>query len=484
MLTRRDVLKLGVFSAVSPKLFGRSLASASTDVLVIGAGLSGLNAALWLEDMGASVRILEGSDRVGGRVYTAPNQEIPGRPELGASGMGHGYSRLISTANKLGVPLEGLRPRSNGLLDQTLLNLSGESITLESWAKHDKNPFEDDKFRKMLPRSASYAVYAQNNPLPKGDLMAWRQTEYSRQDVSLHQFLSMHGWTDAQIRLGAGTNMGYGGTEFDLSVMMMFQNLRWLEYQNLVSKGRSGMAAAGGNQRIPEAMAKALKGDLIRNARVTGLRTNKQGVEVTTSDGNSHRAKFAICTMPFSALRLVSIDPILPPVHATAVSQLGYTPSVQVHFVPTQKYWEMDELPPSMWTDGIGGRFMALRNNSDEPNEVTSLVAYTNGRAALTLDRFETSDAVSLVTTELERIRPSLKGALRFVKYWSWMRNPLAGGSYAYWKPGQISHYAATIAKPHQRIHFAGEHTAVLERGMEGAMESGVRAAFEVSALL
>lgn len=483
MWSRRDFVKIGALSAISTSALGRSVTRMrdSTDVLVIGAGLSGLNAALLLEEIGATVRILEGSDRVGGRVFTAADAEVPGHPELGASGMAGGYARLISAAKRFGVPLQDMRPRTEAPLDQLMIHLAGEPITVDAWPTHDANPFVDEKLRQMMPRSVSYAAYASKNPLPKGDLTAWRQSKYSAEDVSLSQFLSMQGWSDRQIKLGAGTNMGYGSSEFDLSVMMMFQNLRWLEYQNSVSNGAGGMAAAGGNQRIPEAMRSGLKGDLIHNARVTALRTTKQEVEATTADGTKHRARFAVCTMPFSALRLVPIDPVLPRVQAAAVAQLGYTPSIQIHFVPTKKYWEMDGYAPSMWTDRLCGRFMALRNNPEQPDEVTSLIAYTNDRAALTLDRLSPDDAVSLVTTELERMRPSLKGALRFVKYWSWTRNPLAGGTYAYWKPGQISTYATTVANPHHRIHFAGEHTAVLERGMEGAMESGERAAFEIA---
>jgi monoamine oxidase len=36
------------------------------------------------------------------------------------------------------------------------------------------------------------------------------------------------------------------------------------------------------------------------------------------------------------------------------------------------------------------------------------------------------------------------------------------------------------MAAPHGRIHFCGEHTALANRGMEAAMESGERAAIEV----
>ncbi len=184
--------------------------------------------------------------------------------------------------------------------------------------------------------------------------------------------------------------------------------------------------------------------------------------------------------MPFSALRHVHIDPYLEGLQAEAVQTLGYTPVFQAHFVPTQKYWEMDGMPPSMWTDKSPGRFMALKNDPSSPDEVTSCLAYVNGSMALYLDKIRPEDAAELILSDLSEMRPSTKGALKLVKTWSWNRNPFAGGAYAYWKPGQITRFSREMRAPWHRIHFAGEHTAVLNRGMEGAMESGERAAFEV----
>ena len=50
---------------------------------------------------------------------------------------------------------------------------------------------------------------------------------------------------------------------------------------------------------------------------------------------------------------------------------------------------------------------------------------------------------------------------------------------------GQHSRLAlGAMFQPHGRVHFCGEQTAVSARGMEGAMESGERAAIEVATLL
>lgn len=40
------------------------------DVVVVGAGLSGLHAAMLLEELGLNVQVIEARQRVGGRVYT------------------------------------------------------------------------------------------------------------------------------------------------------------------------------------------------------------------------------------------------------------------------------------------------------------------------------------------------------------------------------------------------------------------------------
>ena len=171
---------------------------------------------------------------------------------------------------------------------------------------------------------------------------------------------------------------------------------------------------------------------------------------------------------------------MLEGLQAEAVQTLGYVPVYQVHFLPTEKYWEKDGLPPSMWTDRSPGRFMALKNDPARPDEVTSCLSFVNGTMARYLDRLAPEDAAALILSDLAEIRPATKGVLRVLKVHSWNRDPFAGGAYAYWKPGQITRFAQQMRAPWHRIHFAGEHTALLTRGMEGAMESGVRASFEI----
>jgi monoamine oxidase len=69
---------------------------------------------------------------------------------------------------------------------------------------------------------------------------------------------------------------------------------------------------------------------------------------------------------------------------------------------------------------------------------------------------------------------------LRGVYLQSWTQDPFNAGDWAYFKPGQITEFVRTMARPAGRVHFCGEHTATLNRGLEGAFESAERVAIEV----
>jgi monoamine oxidase len=132
-----------------------------------------------------------------------------------------------------------------------------------------------------------------------------------------------------------------------------------------------------------------------------------------------------------------------------------------------------------MWTDTPIERVFPLRNGS---GDVTALMCFVDGAAAERLDAMDDGRRHASVVDELVRIRPAAKGAVHAVASTSWAKDPWSGGSYQCFAPGQISRLRAATSTPNGRLHFAGEHTAVTSPGMEGALESGERAAAEVVA--
>ena len=455
---------------------GHGRGSAKPDVIVIGAGLSGLYAATLLEEQGARVHVLEGRKRVGGRVFTL--DDVPGHPEGGGNGIGAGYARVLDMAKRSEVELIPVRQRTEGTQGDTLINLQGKNIAVADWPTSPLNPFPADR-RAKLPWTYATELYLKDNPLKPGD--DWTDPQFAKWDISLYDFLARRGESEAAMNLALRTAMLYGTNPYDYSLLALFHSFTWGFEQ--LAFGKEAYAIKGGNQRLPEAMARRLKASMEFDRTITAIATDSGGVAVTCDDGTVRTAKAVVLTVPFSALRHVHFDPVLPALQSEAIDLLGYSTAIQVHFVADRPFWAEDGMPANMWTDGPAGRFAAL-HYGDDPNQVTSLLAFVNGAQGERLDRMPADAATAEILAFLARVRPSTRGRLRPVKLLSWQRDPFAGGIYSAWKPGQVTRYAKTMAKPHGRIFFAGEHTALLNRGMEGAMESGERAALEATSVI
>lgn len=444
------------------------------DVIVVGAGLSGLNAALLLEEQGAKVAVLEGQDRIGGRLLTL--DDVPGSPEAGGNEIGASYGRVRDAMARYGTTAVNMRPRTEKTEDHTCLHIGGEIIRIEDWAKSPHNPFPK-AHRTTLPWHLEFKLFEGPNPLSSP--AQFIDPAYAEHDISIYQYLKDQGFSDPAIQLGAGTNMGQGNAPKDLSLLHWFNVMAFVK----MSSGGPPMpsiAGQGGNQRIPEAMAKALRADVRTQAKVIGIRDEAEQVVVELADGAQLTARHVIVTAPFAALRNLHLDAPITPKQKQAIDEIDYTRVTQLHYRPTRKFWEMDGLPPSMWTDSKAARFLALRNNPNDADEITSFVVYANDHIALHLDTLGPEAANQQTLSHLASIRPSTKDALEFVKYHSWQEDPFAGGAYAAWKPGQVSAFGRGMSAPAGRVHFAGAHTSIVTRGMEAAMESGERAAFEV----
>ncbi len=518
-ITRRDFVvssaavasAAAVAAALPSSRAHAATGSGDPDVIVIGAGLSGLETALTLEENGLKVLMLEGRRRIGGRVYTL--FDVPGHPEVGGNTIANAYGRCIAAGGKYGVEIDNLAPRLFANRSGQELYLGGEHVPLKDWAAHPKNPFPAEQ-KKLPPWGWADAMFKQHMPFK--DLENWYDPKYAQYDVSVHDFLVSKGATNEMIRLGYDTNIAYGTTSSDVSLLQQ----AFADYWQAVNRGAimgfsrtgasgangaapavapAGSAAAtpaaappggapagilvgaykGGNQNLPIAMSKRVKGDLLQGKRVVAIETTDTGAKVSCSDGTVYRARAVVCSMPFSTLRHVALDPLPEPTQFKAIQTLGYIPITQFHLVPKKPFWEADGLSPSMWTDGMLGMVLANRTGKTD-TEVSSLAVWCRGLAAQYIDRFGLHEGGRMIVAEFERLRPASKGLLTVGGAHSWAADPFSAGDWAIFQPGQVTALRKSIAQPHKRLYFCGEHTSVGSRGMEGAFESAERASLEV----
>ena len=465
-LSRRRALQLLAVTAALPISAGCARGG-QPDVLVAGAGIAGLYAAWLLEEQGVRVRVLEASGRVGGRLLTL--RQLPGLPEAGGQTLDAMYARTFAACEQLGLKVY---PRKPFAVPGRVVASRGALITAARWPGSPYNELSGQE-RHLLPDELANFYLDAHNPLVNLD--DWRQPEFAAYDArSLRDELRVHGASGAAL---GWMEMMYDGLGTDrVSALFAYR-------KRLVAKFGGGQMfrISGGSAALPEAIAARLRDEPRLGEEVVAITQRREGVELQCADGARHRAALALVSIPFSVLRRIHLAPDPPADLSALVRTLPYNRITQVRMAFRKPFWESDGLPPAMLGDGLFEKVFATPAESGELHELT---AWLDGQGAERLDGLNEADIGRAVRLAVESARPAARGLLEVVNVTAWGRQPLARGSYHFWGPGQVHELGPAMQRPWGAVHWIGEHTAGLQQGIEGAMESAEREVGNVLARL
>jgi monoamine oxidase len=450
-------------------------------VVVLGAGLAGLTAAYQLMNRGYEVIVLEGQDRVGGRVLTVRDGfKAGGHVEMGATRIFSTHTATLKYVDlfKLGP----LLPYDSG---NRAFYMRGRRFmpppTGQPWPVADMTEAE-----KANP-FAFIAPYVLSGFGKLGNLAAadWPSGEPSALDldkVTVEQYL-----------LGQGASQGWIDWFCALEGnIKRFNACAAFAVEKLASgaDGEVPTSIPGGNDRLPKAFAAAL-GDRVKlRCKVVRLEQSADEVTVTYLDAQGRqsqvRADRCVCALPFSTLRKVVIATPFADDKMRAIASLRYMPVARCHFQTGTRFWTSDPLGPlgSLYlvgTDTFAGR---IWNTSSQQADPAMGMIHSYMVDVEASEYAAMPDRIGAMRRHIDsRLLPGLT-AYRVVAAADkvWQEDVWVEGAWGWTAPNEVLGLHQTRRRADGRVHFAGEHTSLWIAWMNGAIETGERAADEIIA--
>jgi monoamine oxidase len=108
------------------------------------------------------------------------------------------------------------------------------------------------------------------------------------------------------------------------------------------------------------------------------------------------------------------------------------------------------------------------------------LASYTWGQDALQWGAMDEETRQEEALDDVARIHPRIREVYEVGASYAWYGDRWARGAFAMFAPEQQTQLQADIVSPEGRIHFAGEHCSLYHAWIQGALESGIRAARQI----
>ncbi|MRS07796.1 flavin monoamine oxidase family protein [Bacillus anthracis] len=464
------IINVGLVKTKNPK-----------QIIIVGAGISGLVAASLLKEAGHKVTILEANNRIGGRIYTIREPFSRGLYfNAGPMRIPDTHKLTLAYIRKFKLPL-------NLFINKTASDIIYTNNIKKRLSIFEKNPSilgypilerEKDKTAEELMLEVLEPIL---NYIKKDPNKNWSIVEKKYKAYSLGTFLTEY-YSDGAIDMI--------GVLLDMEAYMGMSLIEVLREMVFFTSTTKYYEITGGMDALPKAFLSQLNENIFMRYKVEKIIQENSKVMIQVNHEQTIErfmvtGDVAIVTIPFSALRFVEIQPynLFSYYKRRAIRELNYIAATKIAIEFKSRFWEKAGQYGGKSITDLPIRFTYYPSYGiHTPGAATVLASYTWADEALTWDSLP----------DRERIRYALKnlaeiyGEIVYSEFvtgtsFSWSKNPYSCGAFTAFEPGQELELFPYITSPSGKVHFAGEHTTLTHGWMQGAIESGIRVAHEVN---
>ncbi|WP_225771265.1 NAD(P)/FAD-dependent oxidoreductase [Inquilinus sp. Marseille-Q2685] len=465
-------------------------------VLVLGAGLAGLTAALELRQAGYKVQVLEFNDRPGGRNWTLRGGDR--YTELGGATQACGFDQglylnpgpwripyhhhgVLAYCRRLGVALEPFQQLNHNALLHNSKGFGGKPQRIRE-IKTDFQGHVSELLAKATQQGKlDEAVSKEDREILLQALKAWGALDKDYAYKAGEASAEFRGY-----RKDAGGGLGaepVPGEPIGLSEILSSRLWRSLQSFALYEFQTTMFQPVGGMDMIGKAFAAQLGGLIRYNSKVTRIQQGEAGVTVTYEDTKSPgsalqaKADWCVCTIPLTVLSQIPTD--VGPKMQAAIEAVPYASSVKVGLQFKRRFWEEDEAI----FGGISYTDLPIRQISypstgyNLGGKGVLLGAYSwNGPNSYEFTAMDPAERVRRAVEYGKQIHPQYETEFETGISVAWHRVPFTLGCAGDWTDEARAQHYDNLCQIDGRIVLAGEHASYIPAWQEGAILSALDA--------
>ncbi|XP_046845957.1 L-amino-acid oxidase-like isoform X2 [Xenia sp. Carnegie-2017] len=471
------------------------------DVIIVGAGMTGISAAYELKKAGLNILILEQTERIGGRVFTYDESNSDLASGIFAEEWADQYFDTVWPRWR-----EGIKPRAAKDVENidAYYNKTTGVVTDQLRAWLTKNIYDDvnwdikqwDRWIRIWSQFTLESFLESNL-----EAILAKVKGCDRDDLDLITLGNLLPWSNDALR---GYSVSSYTEQLDQSLVQYLRDQLggwWSENMHCL---------IGGMETLPKAFFSDNEEDnkldkntdIALNQQVSKIAytfykddPNMDSVTITCySAGENKEIKYqgkaALVTTPVNILRQITFKPESDDVVAMealrktqqAIEDIFTGPSTKIFIQTKRRFWEDSNIQGGFSKTNLPIGQIHYVKPELECQKKGLLLIYTWKSEALIFGSLSKEQVQREVIEQIAEIHPEINEDEMVEKciVHSWYNKPSYQGAYALLKTTQYDNIRYLWEPTLGNVYFAGENLSFTNGWIQGALESGLKTAYQV----